>query len=191
MATPITEFLAEATADTIRANNQYEVRCTSGFADIDAVMKRAVMMGNNFTLPERGQEYATVYYKGYEMQNLVPTRLTMQQEHTMTIKCDVNGEYRRAFLAWQGKVINPDIEGGSLFEGDRGVNEKSIIRVDLFDKDNKTVIETIKFFNVRIKQVGPVTLTYEGGEVATFDVTFGSIYWKIEDAKNGAFTSQV
>lgn len=191
MATPITEFLAEATADTIRANNQYEVRCTSGFADIDAVMKRAVMMGNNFTLPERGQEYATVYYKGYEMQNLVPTRLTMQQEHTMTIKCDVNGEYRRAFLAWQGKVINPDIEGGSLFEGDRGVNEKSIIRVDLFDKDNKTVIETIKFYNVRIKQVGPVTLTYEGGEVATFDVTFGSIYWKIEEAKNGAFTSQV
>lgn len=154
-------------------------------------MKRAVMMGNNFTLPERGQEYATVYYKGYEMQNLVPTRLTMQQEHTMTIKCDVNGEYRRAFLAWQGKVINPDIEGGSLFEGDRGVNEKSIIRVDLFDKDNKTVIETIKFFNVRIKQVGPVTLSYDGGEVATFDVTFGSIYWKIEDAKNGAFTSQV
>lgn len=191
MATPITEFLAEATADTIRANNQYEVRCTSGFADIDAVMKRAVMMGNNFTLPERGQEYATVYYKGYEMQNLVPTRLTMQQEHTMTIKCDVNGEYRRAFLAWQGKVINPDIEGGSLFEGDRGVNEKSIIRVDLFDKDNKTVIETIKFYNVRIKQVGPVTLTYDGGEVATFDVTFGSIYWKIEEAKNGAFTSQV
>ena len=191
MATPITEFLAEATADTIRANNQYEVRCTSGFSDIDAVMKRAVMMGNNFTLPERGQEYATVYYKGYEMQNLVPTRMTMQQEHTMTIKCDVNGEYRRAFLAWQGKVINPDIEGGSLFEGDRGVNEKSIIRVDLFDKDNKTVIETIKFYNVRIKQVGPVTLTYDGGDVATFDVTFGSIYWKIEEAKNGAFTDQV
>lgn len=149
------------------------------------------MFGNNFTLPERGQEYAPVYYKGYEMQNLVPVRMTMQQEHTMTVKCDTNGEYRRAFLAWQGKVINPDIEGGSLFEGDRGVNEKSIIRVDLFDKDNETVIETIKFYNVRIKNVGPVTLTYDGGEVATFEVTFGSIYWKIEAAKNGALTDQV
>lgn len=191
MATAINEFLAAATADTIRANNQYEVRCTSGYSDIDTVLKTAVMFGSNFTLPERGQEYATVYYKGYEMQNLVPVRMTMQQEHTMTVKCDTNGEYRRAFLAWQGKVINPDIEGGSLFEGDRGVNEKSIIRVDLFDKDNETVIETIKFYNVRIKNVGPVTLTYDGGEVATFDVTFGSIYWKIEEAKNGALTSQV
>ena len=191
MATPITDFLAAATADTIRANNQYEVRCTSGYSDIDNVLKTAVMFGSNFTLPERGQEYATVYYKGYEMQNLVPTRLTMQQEHTMTIKCDTNGEFRRAFLAWQGKVINPDIEGGSLFEGDRGVNEKSIIRVDLFDKDNETVVETYKFYNVRIKQVGPITLTYDGGDVATFDVTFGSIYWKIEMAKLGSLTDQV
>lgn len=191
MATPINKFLEAATADTIRANNQYEVRCTSGYSDIDKVLETAVMFGNNFTLPERGQEYAPVYYKGYEMQNLVPVRMTMQQEHTMTVKCDTNGEYRRAFLAWQGKVINPDIEGGSLFEGDRGVNEKSIIRVDLFDKDNETVIETIKFYNVRIKNVGPVTLTYDGGEVATFEVTFGSIYWKIEAAKNGALTDQV
>ena len=53
---------------------------------------------------------------------LVPTKMTMDQEHSMTVLDDVNGTNRRLFLAWMGKVINPAIEDGSLFEGDRGVS---------------------------------------------------------------------
>lgn len=53
---------------------------------------------------------------------LVPTYITMEQEHTMTVLDDVNGTNRRLFLAWQGKVMNPDIAGGSLFEGNRGMS---------------------------------------------------------------------
>ena len=112
----------------------------------------------------------------------------MEQEHTMTVKCDVNGEYRRAFLAWMDYVMDADIEGGSVFAGDRGVNEKSIIRIYLFAKDNETVNEVYKFYNVRISNVGSVNLTYDGGDVATFDVTFKSTYWTIERATDGALT---
>ena len=70
---------------------------------------------------------------------LVPTRMTMEQDHTMAVLDDVNGTNRRLFIAWMGKVMNPAISEGSLFEGDRGVSQ-STIRLELFDKDNKTII---------------------------------------------------
>ena len=35
-----------------------------------------------------------------------------------------------------------------------------------------------------------MTLTYDGGDKATFDVVFKSTYWEIEKAENGALTSQ-
>ena len=114
----------------------------------------------------------------------------MEQDHTISFLCDVNGELRRAMLAWQGKVMNPDISGGSYFEGDRGINEKSIIRVRLFDKDNETVIEKYKFFNVRISSVGNMTLTYDGGDKATFECTFKSTYWEIEESTKGDLIGQ-
>lgn len=190
MATSIDEFLNAASSNTIRANNQWEAVFTSGYNDIDNVLKNAVMFGKNFELPNRSIEYASIHYKGFEMANIVPTKMTMGNEHTVTIQADVDGEYRRAFLAWQGKVMNPDISGGSVFEGDRSINEKSIVRINLLDKFNKTPVETYKFYNVRVTNVGPISLTYEGGDVATFDVTFKSTYWEIETAKNGALLTQ-
>lgn len=190
MAHSLAEFLAAANANTIRANNQYEIVATSGYSDVDNVLKTAVMFGQNFTIPGRGIEYASVSYKGYEMTNLVPTRMTMEQEHTMTVIADVNGSYRRAFLAWMNHVINADIAGGSVFEGDRGINEQSIIRIQLFDKDNQTVIETIKLYNVRVTNVGPLSLTYESGDKLTFDVTFKSTYHEIESSLKGELIGQ-
>lgn len=190
MAHSLQEFLNAANSNTIRANNQYEVMATSGYTDIDKVLETATMFGKGFTLPNRAIEYGSVSYKGFEFANIVPTKMTMGNEHTMSIYADVNGSYRRAFLAWMGKVMNPDISGGSVLEGDRGINEKSIIRVQLFDKDNQTVIETYKFFNIRVTSVGDLTLTYEGGDVATFDVTFKSSYWEIESSTKGDLVGQ-
>ena len=190
MAHALQDFLNAANSNTIRVNNQFELEAASGYADIDNVLNTAVMFGQNFTLPNRTLEFASVHYKGAEFTNLVPTTMKWENEHTVTVVADINGEYRRAFLAWQGKVINPDISGGSKFEGDRSINDQSLIRIRLFDKDNETVVETYKFYTVKISQVGPMTLTYEGGDKATFDVVFKSTYWEIEKAENGALTSQ-
>lgn len=190
MARSVAEFLNQATSSTIRANNQYEVIATSGITEVDNILKNAVMFGNNMTLPTREIEYGSLHYKGFECAHVVPLKMSMGNEVTMNVKCDINGEYRRAFLAWQNAVMNADIEGGSVFEGDRGINEKSIVRVQLFDKDNSTVCETYKFYNVRIKSVGEVSLQYEGGDVAGFDVQMGFTYWTIESSKNGALTEQ-
>ena len=101
-------------------------------------MENTLLYGQSFAIPQRTNNYANVSFKGYEMP-LVPTNMTMDQEHSMTVLDDVNGTNRRLFLAWMGKIINPAISDGSLFEGNRGVSE-SVIRLELFDKDNKTVI---------------------------------------------------
>lgn len=101
-------------------------------------MENVLLFGQSFSVPSRTINYAEVSFKGYAMP-LVPTNLEMEKEHTMTVLDDVNGTNRRLFLAWQGKVMNPDIDGGSLFEGQRGMSD-AVIRLELFDADNETVI---------------------------------------------------
>ena len=190
MAHALKDFLNAANSNTIRSTNQYEIEIQSGYSDIDEVLQTAAMFGQNFTLPNRTLEFASVHYKGAEFGNLVPTTMKWETDHAMTVIADVNGDYRRAFLAWQGKVINPDISGGSKFEGERQINDQSIIRIRLFDSDNETVIETYKFYNVKIASVGGISLQYEGGDKATFEVGFKSTYWEIEKAEKGKLTNQ-
>ena len=190
MANSVQQFLQAATSDTIRNTNTFEIEATSGYDDIDAIIQKITMFGQNITIPERGIEYSPVSFKGYEIPNLVPSRLTMGNEVTMSVIADINGEHRRLFLRWMNKVMNADIEGGSLFEGYRGINEKSSIRIRLFDKYNKDIVETYRFYNVAITSVGSISLDYNGGDVAKFDVQFKSSYWQIENPKEGAFLDQ-
>lgn len=191
MATSVNQFLAAATANNIRCNNQWEAEFISGYDDVDAVLKTAVMFGNNFTIPGRTINYASVSYKGFAMENLVPTNMAMENTHSMDIKADIAGEYRRAFLRWQNHVMNANIEGGSVFEGNRAVNPKSNARIRLFSADNQTVNEVYKLVNVVVTNVGPISLTYDGGDAASFSVELKSTYWYIEKATEGALTDQV
>lgn len=137
---------------------------------MDAVLEGVMLYGQSATIPKRSINYAEVSYKGYSVPNLVPTNLDMTKEFSFEVLEDVNGQNRRAFLAWMNHVINADIEGGSLFEGDRGVNPKSLVRLRLFDKDNETVCQTYKFWNVHIVDVSELGLSYEGGSAGKFTV---------------------
>lgn len=187
MANTLQKFLQIASSDTIRCTNQFEVSWVTGVPEIDQQMEDVVIFGQSFTVPKRNLEYAPVSFKGYEVPNLVPTHIDMTKEVSMELLDDVNGTNRRLFLAAMNHVMNFDIEGGSLFEGDRGVNPNSILRLKLFDKDNETVIQTYKFWNVHVKEVGETSLTYQGGDTSKFTVSFVCSYWQLEDNKKGAF----
>ena len=189
MARALIDFLAAASADTIRCTNQFEVEAISGYSDIDAILRDITLFGQTFTIPKRVIEYANVSYKGYDIGNLVPTKIDMTKEVSMDVLDDVNGTNRRVFMAWMNRVMNFDIAGGSVFEGDRGVNDFSSIRLHLFDRDNKTVNQTYKFYNTVIKEVGETSLTYEGGDVGKFTVNFGCTFWEIEGSRKGAFVN--
>lgn len=188
MAYTLQQFLNQATADTIRCTNQYEVECTSGYQDVDDALKDVILYGQSCAVPSRTVNYAAVSFKGYEIPNLVPTNIDMKKEFSIEFLEDVNGTNRRAFEAWMNHVMNFDVEGGSLFEGDRGVNEKAIVRLRMFDKDNETVCQTYKFWNVHVKNVGELSLSYEGGSAGKFTVDFVCSYWTIEESKNGKLT---
>lgn len=188
MARSLEDFLHSVNSDTLRVSNQFQINITTGYSDIDAMMEDTLLFGQSFSIPQRQNEYAEVSFKGYSMP-LVPTRMTMDQEHTMTVLDDVNGSNRRLFLAWLAKIINPAIDEGSVFEGNRNVSQ-SVIRLELFDADNKTVIQTYKFIGANVKTVGNSSLTYEGGDKVTFDVTFNSLYWQCENHQKGNFTDQ-
>lgn len=189
MANAYQTFLGLVNSNTIRCTNQWEAYLASGINEVDQVLKDVSLMVQGFTIPSRTVNYAEVSYKGYAAP-LVATNMEMQKEISFDVIEDVNGTYRRAFLAWMNYVINADIEGGSVFEGDRGVSDTSVIRLQLFDKDNQTVIQTYKFYNVRIKSVGETALTYEGGDTAKFSVTFACTYWTLEKAEKGALLTQ-
>lgn len=100
MATPLSQFLQQTTADNIRSNNTYELECYSGYTDIDNVLKTTVMYAKSIAMPSRTVEYASVWFKGYECVNLVPTRVSMETTHTISVYADINGTNRRCFLAW-------------------------------------------------------------------------------------------
>lgn len=188
MAIAINQFIENMSRDQFRTQNMFEMYATSGYSDIDAVLQKFTLHGEGFEIPSRTTNFTDVAFKGVNFP--LATNEAFQNEHEVTIRADTSGELRRAFLAWQAKTWNPDIEGGSVMEGDRRLNAQSSIRIHLFGSDFKTVNEIYKMVGVKIASVGPMTMSNTGAEVCTFTVSFRSTYWFIEKAIEGALTNQ-
>ena len=173
----------------------YEVRVHSDIAEVDAFFdgegengNRITMYAEGFAIPERSQEFVEVSFKGYPVQ--VPTVIKMGQDHTMTIRADVAGNFRRGFLTWAAAVADPAIENGTLFAGDRRFNEASYIQVSLLGNGMEKPVETYRIVGVKIQSVGSLTMSNNDASVATFEVSFKSMYWYIEDVGSDSFNSK-
>jgi hypothetical protein len=172
----------------LRITNQYELTITTGYSEIDQVFQTVTMYATGFSAPSRNAEFTEVQFKGYPFK--VQSRLTMQQEHELTVRADNAGEVRRAFLAWQAKAANPDIEGGSVLEGDRKLNTSSVVRLQLLGDDNQTVAEVYKLMGVKVGNIGELAMSNDGGDVANFSVQLVSQFWQIENSAGGALVGQ-
>lgn len=191
MAESLQNFLGKLSTNQLRTTNLFELEISSGYPEIDEVIKPITMYGEGFTLPSRTQNYADVGFKGFNVP--VPTNLTMEQNHSLTVRADSDGEIRRAFLAWQGKTSNPAISLGSVFEGDKRLNTAGVIRVKLLaSEDSSSVSEIYKMIGVKIENVGGLQVSNADASVSTFEVSFRSIYWEIEPGTvaKGALPSQ-
>lgn len=191
MAIALNSYLNKLSQNQVRTTNMFEMYITTGFSDIDAVLKDITMYGQGFEIPTRTTNYADVSFKGYAVP--IPTNEQMGNSHNITVYADANGELRRAFLAWQSKTWDPDIEGGSVFAGDRRLNTGSIIRIHLLDNDMESISEVYKMVGVRIEEVGAMSVSNTDASVSSFPVSFKSVYWQIEKdtVKTGAFPNQV
>lgn len=179
MAESLQNFLGKLSTNQLRTTNLFELEVSSGYSEVDEVLKPITMYGQGFTLPTRTQNFADVGFKGYMVP--VPTNMTMEQTHTMTVRADSNGEIRRAFLAWQAKTSDPAISDGSVFAGDKRLNTSSTIRIKLLaSEDSSTVTEIYEMIGVKIEAVNGFNVSNDDASVATFDVSFRSVYWQIQ-----------
>lgn len=188
MAVALQNFIQKMSSDQLRTTNMFEMSITTGYADVDKVFEGITMYVEGFAAPERTQNYAEAAFKGYPCP--VPTTLTMQQDHEITVRADTNGEIRRGFLAWAAKVADPDIEGGSVFAGDRRLNNSSVVRLQLLDNDMTAVAEVYKLHGVKVASVGALQMSNTDANIATFTVSLKSVYWSIENSANGALVGQ-
>ena len=191
MAYSVQQFLSEVSNNGLRTSNLFEMEVTSGYSDVDDVLQPITMYGSGFELPTRTQNFTDVNFKAFPIK--VVTNMVMQQTHTITVKADANGQIRRAFLAWQGKVADPAISDGSLFAGDKRPHLDGVIRIKLLDAtDGTTVNEIYKMIGVQVQNVGPLTVSNDNAEVSTFTVEFISQFWEVESGSvlRGAFSGQ-
>ena len=188
MAIPLNQFLNQMSTNQLRTTNMFEMTITTGYSEIDAVFQGVTMYVEGFTAPNRTQEFADVGFKGFTVP--VPTVMKMEQDHTLTVRADTAGEIRRGFLAWAAKVADPDIDGGSVFAGDRRLNSSSVVRLQLLDNNMSDVAEVYKLFDVKVSSVGPLAMSNQDASVATFEVGLKSIFWAIENSANGALVGQ-
>ncbi len=195
MAVSIQKFFNQLKTDQIRTQNMYEVRVHSDISEVDQFFdgqgengNRITMYADGFAVPERTQEFTEVSFKGYPVP--VPTVIKMGQDHTMTIRADVAGNFRRGFLTWAAAVADPAIENGTLFAGDRRFNEASYIQVSLLGNGMDVPVETYRIVGVKISSVGALTMSNNDSGVATFEVGFKSLYWYVENVASDAFNSK-
>lgn len=188
MAVSLQKYLNSMSQNQMRTTNMFEMSITTGYADIDKVFEGITMYVEGFAAPERTQNYADVGFKGTTVP--VPTTLQFQQDHEITVRADTNGEIRRAFLAWAAKVTDPDIEGGSVFAGDRRLNNNSVVRLQLLDNDMTAVAEVYKLHGVKVASVGALQMSNTDSNIAQFSVNLKSVFWSIENSANGALIGQ-
>ena len=201
MATSLDQFMTQlANGGQVRSTNMFEMEVYPGpnapgevqaFFDASNVNK-FTMYGQGFSVPSRTIEYGEVAFKGFTVGNAVPLKITMENEHTVTLYADTNGELRRAFLAWSASIIDPAISQGSLFAGYRDTNSGSLIRIKLLGNDMETPLEIYKMVNIKVGNVGALTVSNTDASVSTFEVSFKSSYWELETVNGmaGGFTDQ-
>ena len=197
MAESLYNFMAQLNKNNVRTQNLFEMRVfiphdlrnASGYQGIkltDFFNPNLTYYGQNFSLPGRTINTAPVGFKGFTVP--VPTTMAMDQQHTVTMNADINGDLRRAFLAWQSCTMNPQIDvNGGFFEGNRHLDNTSKIYIALIDPsytDTHSVQDIYEIDGVFISNVGPMNFSNTESGIATFDVQFTSQYWQVVNNSN-------
>ncbi len=85
----------------------YAMEFFSGIKTIDDRLMRMQVYGNSFSLPERTVDFENLTYRAYDIP--IPTKMSMGQDHSVTVYADVRGDLRKACLDWQAACVNPAI----------------------------------------------------------------------------------
>ena len=206
--TSLNQFLTKLGKSQLRTTNLFEIRVElpqqlrnmPDFRELFYTNTGNIltMYGESFTLPNRTIEFANAGFKGYDVP--IPTVMRMEQDHTMTVRADMQGNNRRAFLAWQAWCIDPkiavdgtgtgDVRKG-LFQGNRRYEATSKLVIRLLNSDMTSAAEEYHMYGVKISSVGGLTVSNTDAGISTFDVGFKSVYWQLENPQPDNFAGSV
>jgi hypothetical protein len=181
MSRTLQDFLTAVQDKGVRKTNQWQLEISSGYSDVDNALSDVTVWATTTEVPSRTQEYIELPYQGYPLQ--VAGMFTMSNETTLTVRTDASGDIRKAFLKWMSYVTNPAIGEGSNLGGDKRIPAGSYVRMKMLGEDMETVVETYKHVGCGVQEVGIMSMSNEGVEIATFDVIIKSQYWELEDNK--------
>lgn len=196
MAESLYKFMNALNKNNVRTQNLFEMKVfipqnlrnatgDNGHILTDFFNPNMTFYGQNFSLPGRTINSVPVGFKGFTVP--VPTTMSMDQQHTVTMNADINGDLRRAFLAWQACTMNPQIDkNGGYFEGNRHLDNTSKIYIALIDptfEDSHSVQDIYEIDGVFISNVGAMNFSNTESGLATFDVQFTSQYWQVLNTK--------
>lgn len=160
----------------LRVTGQYQISII-GAPIAESILKEI----NNLTffatgseLPSRTQNFAQMYYLGYEFQQA--TNMTWSNELTMTINCDAFLKLRDALLFWEGITTNPYIKNGAKGDGIKTASPAMVL-IDLFDQTMTQCVETYVLYGAVPSNIGTMTLSNNGDGIAMFDCGFKYQFW--------------
>lgn len=168
MITPITGFLSTVLKNDPRTTNMWSLELHSGIDEVDKQFEDLTLYAQGFTMPNRKIKYVPLYFKGVPIQ--IPTNPVIDQETTFKVWADVGGRAHAALRMWQDTVIDMDLQGGSYLGGTRQLNASSTIRLNLLDKDMRTVVETVTLIGATIADIDGLQFTQTEGEIVFFNV---------------------
>lgn len=173
---PAKNFYKVLQEEGLRLVHQYQVTFVANELPqtVQDELARVTFLAQGLELPSRTQNFAPVYYLGYEFQQA--TNMSWTNEITMTINCDAYMKLRDALLLWQGITTNPAI----LLEakGD-GIKTASManMQIDLYDQTMTSIVESYVLYGVVPANVGDMSLSNTGDAVASFPASFKYQFW--------------
>ena len=179
MSKSLQQFMTSMQKKGVRTQNLFQLEIITGYSDVDKSLEDFTIWAETAEVPGRQQEFAEIPYQGYPFQ--IPTKMTMTQDHSFTVRSDAYGDIRKAFLKWMSYVSDPAIGEGSKLGGDKRIPVTASIRMFMMDSNMEDILETYKLVGCAVMEVGTLGMTNADVAIATFDVQIKSQYWELQD----------
>ena len=181
--TDLQDFYTKLKNQGVRLTHQYQLNFTipngTGIpSQVSDELSDVTVWASGSSVPGRQQEVTDMSYLGYPFK--IPTRMTMDQELELTIRCQNDMSIHQAFLAWMATISDPDIEAGSAGGGDKKLRDVRI-RMDLLDETMTDIVMTYQLIGVYPSAVGAIEFTNDEPGIAEFTCTMTYQFWNISE----------
>jgi hypothetical protein len=178
-AIPLNSFYEKLQSGGVQLQHQYQISFSNvPYMFSDGLETQITYWAEAFTLPSRTQETAKLAYLGYDL--VIPTNMTMDQQFSLTIRCDKDMLLHRKMLIWQSNTSKAIAAGGKLdnMGGSKQI-QSGELNLDLYDHEMKNALSRYTLAGVFPTKVGNIQFSNSNAAVAQFDCDFAFQYWYV------------